>query len=1297
MAAVAAPGGSADGGAASTDDDVDDIVKELQPPFHDRDEEGSFSGDLRRTRRRQVPTFPIIELVEHETAVCSEPNDYTPATCPFPITCTAHGGTPCRTWLIRAPVLGWSDDAWRLSRVTTVRACATLPAHEVYVRSMPWLAPGPYINQQDAYDSVRFVARQRSEVDKTWDAGSPTSSFRGHLHDFDLDDDDVKEILQTASASVRRSNQTIKGGYVDVIDRRSARNDRVYVASFRALLRQRSSRAVRDYRRKGAGIMRTRWRRLADGMGAGTVAAMRRILELEPRSPSRGTGKRSTRIRVSWGASQMRLLPSRDLLRRERRAAFDAEDRIKHFFWTRESTSELVRWDYVRGSGSNGIRRYRTPDGEEKRLRAYTNKYWEAPSETGEGDTDSSGDEDDGFYFHNDNAETEGCYADLAEADARMKEIIAHSNSYLENEDGSGELKILAVGFDFVSMLQRAIDKCAKDHLTGAVVAAATSPVLTFAADGGQVRGKSLTAFTAALAWKLFDHGRTDLLPLAYSLSGEKQVDKLVALAVRDMLKEVMSSTFTVSVDNELGNPGVAADNAAGAASPDRVPVRLFEEVQVCGMCVASSPLITRPVPVHLYRPLNARIDACPARLPSRYLTSVGNVSKCSLLPRMCMPVLLLVGDFSMLHWIHGMTGSGDVWRCVHRAGCIRDEYLRPSCHMEEKEDRSATVVCEQWHVAVWTVATWAMSRKDCRVIFQGGEAYVHCPSCQAPLPVDDDGLTSGQLQCQKPSCIHKEGVLVLQDIARTPFDDAVKAARTACGGVRGYPLLRGMRYRLQLPVLHCTGNIAKMLNNFTLACMPEAFRDAARCTLLAISGKGSMDALYLREHRELVAHAAARPDIFSRDLDVVFVMLLKLVQLVNASWRASLADEEAAHRDGAASITRLAASVLGPLLEEVKFLDPETKSAKVYTLYMHAPVAHLRHHVGSKLQGVAFVADDLMEGHLRGVGRFMYKHGNNASQAALLSDLAGLIDTTVKFSTPRSHPSSLVFTKHLRVCECWKSLGTRGPADYQALQDIAAEDEHLSVQQRDNGADLVFTLPLHDVVDANKARRFDSSGKTLSGQKEALRRGLRKSQAVINACFCGRMTGRQPSRVMALARARQAAAKTKAATASGTAVGTDAAGGTPSSRSGSDDDEGHRTATSDEEAPVLPLPGAVLPSVVKAKRTAVSTDVRRSVPPMWLLRKVFPDPASYTAVEGIADGGQEPSPAVADAAIRQHITICRCFLMRTRTEQFARWAVHSKVEPSDMVEAATTLVDRLTALRMASVPITDEDVVMEF
>lgn len=177
----------------------------------------------------------------------------------------------------------------------------------------------------------------------------------------------------------------------------------------------------------------------------------------------------------------------------------------------------------------------------------------------------------------------------------------------------------------------------------------------------------------------------------------------------------------------------------------------------------------------------------------------------------------------------------------------------------------------------------------------------------------------------------------LLQDIARSPFDDAINAARTISGGVRGYPLLRNMKSRLQLPVLHCTGNIAEVITYFVLECLPEVVQNDARASLLAITGKGKMDALYLREYRELVAHTAARPAIFLRDLDCVFVIVLQLTQLLNAAWRGSLTDEEVDNRDGAGSIARLTASNMGPLCREVKPLDPRTKDAKVLTLYMHA------------------------------------------------------------------------------------------------------------------------------------------------------------------------------------------------------------------------------------------------------------------------------------------------------------------------------------------------------------------------
>lgn len=117
----------------------------------------------------------------------------------------------------------------------------------------------------------------------------------------------------------------------------------------------------------------------------------------------------------------------------------------------------------------------------------------------------------------------------------------------------------------------------------------------------------------------------------------------------------------------------------------------------------------------------------------------------------------------------------------------------------------------------------------------------------------------------------------LLQEAARSPIHDAMNAACAMSGGVRGYPRLRNMKSRLALPVLHCTGIIAEVINYFVLECLPKVGQNHARASLLAILGKGVMDSVNVCEYRELVAHTAACPKIFLRDLDCVFFTLLQL------------------------------------------------------------------------------------------------------------------------------------------------------------------------------------------------------------------------------------------------------------------------------------------------------------------------------------------------------------------------------------------------------------------------------------
>ena len=213
------------------------------------------------------------------------------------------------------------------------------------------------------------------------------------------------------------------------------------------------------------------------------------------------------------------------------------------------------------------------------------------------------------------------------------------------------------------------------------------------------------------------------------------------------------------------------------------------------------------------------------------------------------------------------------------------------------------------------------------------------------------------------------------------------------------------------------------------LACLPEEVAVAAKLAIQVVLSKISTEAMFLREFRELIAMLVACPSLLSEDLDPVLMLLLQLMQLLNASLRAALTDESAEERSGAAETKQIAASLIGPLYEEIKPLDPVTKDANVFNLYLHAPIAHVRHQVGNKRSSVAFVSDNCMEGHIHCVGRYLYNRGGCGSQAEVLSDLAGVQDAMLNFPTPRSHPSALVFTKVVRVLRCWKRLGRTGPA----------------------------------------------------------------------------------------------------------------------------------------------------------------------------------------------------------------------------------------------------------------------------
>lgn len=178
-------------------------------PYNERDVDGNFFCEIRRRRRPQALAIPIISEVQDDSGSqgCSPQGSSSS---------TPVGNSTC---LIRGPVRGFSDDAWRFSTLTTVSSAAPLPTHKVYVRSMSWVVPGTYVDIEDAHASICAVFEARAPADRPWDESFTTSTFRVVSHQDALSDSDIGVVLRSARDTVRRSNKKIPDGYVALVER----------------------------------------------------------------------------------------------------------------------------------------------------------------------------------------------------------------------------------------------------------------------------------------------------------------------------------------------------------------------------------------------------------------------------------------------------------------------------------------------------------------------------------------------------------------------------------------------------------------------------------------------------------------------------------------------------------------------------------------------------------------------------------------------------------------------------------------------------------------------------------------------------------------------------------------------------------------------------------------------------------------------------------------------------------------------------------------------------------------------
>jgi len=161
----------------------------------------------------------------------------------------------------------------------------------------------------------------------------------------------------------------------------------------------------------------------------------------------------------------------------------------------------------------------------------------------------------------------------------------------------------------------------------------------------------------------------------------------------------------------------------------------------------------------------------------------------------------------------------------------------------------------------------------------------------------------------------------------------------------------------------------------FLLAIMPMTMKTTARNTIYLLMGRGNVGGMYLRKFGRLAALVVALTGVLSDEhmdvaLDGAAVVMLQLSQILTAACRRVVGIKAAAERESAVAAIQLTVAVLAPLFANLQPLDPVTKSAGVWNLYLHTALVHVRDRVFQAFPTLKLVCDHNIEGQISALNR---------------------------------------------------------------------------------------------------------------------------------------------------------------------------------------------------------------------------------------------------------------------------------------------------------------------------------------
>jgi len=563
------------------------------------------------------------------------------------------------------------------------------------------------------------------------------------------------------------------------------------------------------------------------------------------------------------------------------------------------------------------------------------------------------------------------------------------------------------------------------------------------------VRRASMKILTLTASSPLLHKGRTALIQNLVILGGELAVHSAVGERLRERVKAALLSDYSVPVRRPRDVPMATGTAHSAPAGVERFYTTVEASTTPSDACPAlatGAPHAPDNIAATTPDPPPALATVSAAAAPATDLPWSTAALRFLFLLRLC-------GDFAIIAHFLTLNGCSAGSRLPYGWPCLTASYLSLLTAVFGRR-RDGSLLSAHWELVVSGLARWCTLRGGHWQAI-GGRLVFSCAACQRNKV--GYSTSAKTVACTAPLCPMKgkAQAVLLQPHAYSPLSDVFRLLRGRLDGPRGYLLFGDIPFLVQAPVMHCCGKLGKCVIHFMPALLPETHQARARNRIYALLGRSNTGAMYLREFGRLGAIVIALPGVLGANiaLDTGAVLMLRLCQLLTASWRRVLVAKSSEEWERATAAWQVAAALLAPLYAALKPHGPVPQRAGVLNLYLHTAIAHVRQTLGNASPLVRFLSDDHIEGTIADMNRYFRSRANNVSRGQSVVNKQALIPPEFKGEKEVKTAEKKIFTKDIAVCPCVTKMGRPTVANFEAVVRFACAEPELSVTVAESAA----------------------------------------------------------------------------------------------------------------------------------------------------------------------------------------------------------------------------------------------------